>query len=175
MVFDRKASTTRSRGVKAGTAHNTAFSTLDRPRRVALEPAIPIRSQILGCHVPWLWSAASGEVEAWCLPFGCIPFGLAFGDLAGDPSGDITTGWRRAERIDIVAGRRLGMVDSGGPGSSAVEGGGEPIESTVATLVGEVGALFILVSGVGEVEGVGLPAAAHRHVGPFPVGVPTWI
>ena len=26
--------------------------------------------------------------------------------------------------------------------------------------------------GVGEVEGVGLSAAAHRHVGPFPVGGP---
>jgi len=41
MVFDRKASTTRSRGVKPGTAHNTAFSTPDRPRRITLEPAIP--------------------------------------------------------------------------------------------------------------------------------------
>ena len=40
------------------------------------------------------------------------------------------------------------------------------------TLVGEVGALFISRFGVGEVEGVGLPAAAHRDVGPLAVGGP---
>jgi hypothetical protein len=42
----------------------------------------------------------------------------------------------------------------------------------VVILVGEVGALFIWRLGVGEVEGVGLPAAAHCYVGPFAVGVP---
>jgi hypothetical protein len=38
------------------------------------------------------------------------------------------------------------MVDSGDLGRAAVEGGGEPIESIVAALVGEVGALFILIA-----------------------------
>jgi hypothetical protein len=42
----------------------------------------------------------------------------------------------------------------------------------VAVLVGEVGALLISRSDVGEVEAVGLSAAAHRHIGPFPVGGP---
>jgi hypothetical protein len=34
----------------------------------------------------------------------------------------------------------------------------------------EVGALFITRFGVGEVEAVGLPSPAHRHIRPFPVG-----
>ena len=33
-----------------------------------------------------------------------------------------------------------------------------------------MGALFVVGSGVGEAEGVGLSASAHRHVGPPPVG-----
>lgn len=42
----------------------------------------------------------------------------------------------------------------------------------MVTGVGEVGALLICGFGVGDVEGVVLLAATHRHVGPFPVGVP---
>jgi integrase len=33
------------------------------------------------------------------LPFGFVSFGLAFGDLPGDPSGDITAGWGRTQRV----------------------------------------------------------------------------
>jgi hypothetical protein len=51
-------------------------------------------------NAPRLWSAADGDVEAGCLPLGLVSFGLVFGDLPGDPSGDITAGWGRAERIN---------------------------------------------------------------------------
>ncbi len=57
------------------------------------------------------------------------------------------------------------MVDSGDLRRVVVERGGEAIEGIVATLVGEVGALFNLVLGAGEVKGFGLPSAAHGHVG----------
>lgn len=53
-----------------------------------------------------------------------------------------------------------------------VEGGDEAFECFVVTVVGEVGALFFGVLVIGEVEGVGLAASAHRHVGPLPVGGP---
>ena len=71
--------------------------------------------------------AVSGQQrgESWCLPFRCISFGLAFGDLPGDPSGDITAGWGRTERINVIGGCRPAMVDGGGLGRTTVEGGGE--------------------------------------------------
>ncbi len=116
----------------------------------------------------WLWLAADGEVEAGCLPFGLVSLGLAFGDLPGDPSGDITAGWGRTQRIDVVGGCRSGMVDSGDLGRTAVERSGEAIEGIVATLVGEVGALLISGFGVGEVEGVGLPDRGSSPRRPIP-------
>ena len=103
---------------------------------------------------------------------GYVSLGLAFSDLPGDPSGDVCAGWWRAKRINAVSRGRPGMVDSGGLGRAAVEGGGEAIESIVAIGVGEVGALFTLVLEVGEIEGVVLPATAHRNVGPLAVGGP---
>ena len=83
------------------------------------------------------------EVEAWRLPFGLVSFGLAFGDLPGDPSSDITAGWGRTQRVNVVGGCRSGMVDSGDLGRTTVERGGKPIEGILAVLVGEVGALLI--------------------------------
>ena len=67
--------------------------------------------------------AVSGQQrgESWCLPFRCISFGLAFGDLPGDPSGNITAEWGRPQRVDVVGEVRSGMVDSGHLGRTAVE------------------------------------------------------
>ena len=64
------------------------------------------------------------------------------------------------------------MVDSGDLGRATVERSGETLEGILATLVGEVDALLISEILGSEVEGVGLATAAHRHVGPFPVGGP---
>jgi hypothetical protein len=129
-------------------------------------------TQLWDCHVQWLWSAANGEVWAWCLPLGCVTFCLALGDLPGDPSGDIGTGRGRAGRVNLGVVRRRGVVDGGGLCRATVECSVEAAEGVVVILVGEVGAQLIWRLGVGEVEGVGLPASAHRYIGPFAVGVP---
>jgi hypothetical protein len=63
-----------------------------------------------------------------------------FGDLPGDPSGDITAGWGRTKRVNAIGACRSSMVDSGDLGRAAVECSGEAIEGILATLVGEVGA-----------------------------------
>jgi hypothetical protein len=50
----------------------------------------------------------------WRFSLGLIPFGLALGDLPGNAGGDITAGWRRTQRIDVVGVGRLScLVDSG--------------------------------------------------------------
>ena len=86
----------------------------------------------------WVCSSANSEAAAGCRPLGYIPSGLAFGGLPGDPSGDTTAGWRRAEQINSVGKCRTGMVDGGDLGRTTVERGGEPIESIVGIGVGEV-------------------------------------
>ncbi len=126
----------------------------------------------MGRHVLWSLSAAGSEVDTLRFPLSLGPFDLAFGELPGNPSGDITARGRRAQRIDGVAGGRPGLIDSGGLGRGAVKGGGETVEGIMGVLVGEVGALLIGWFGFGEVEGVVLPASAHRHISPFPIGSP---
>jgi len=64
------------------------------------------------------------------------------------------------------------LVYGGGLGRGAVERSDEALERIVGILVGEVGALFTCWFGVGEVEGVVLPAAAHRHISPLPIDSP---
>ena len=44
---------------------------------------------------------------------GFVSFGLSFGDLPGNPSGDIGAGWWRTQRIDVVTWYLPGVVDSG--------------------------------------------------------------
>ena len=61
------------------------------------------------------------------------------------------------------------MVDGGGPSRASAERRGQRVESVSRFRMGEMGALAI-VFGVGEVEGVGVTSAAHRHVDPLPVG-----
>lgn len=111
---------------------------------------------------------ASGQ--EWWRTLELVSFSVALGDDPGDPFADAAAGRGRAERIKVFGDRRPSLVDSGELRRAAVERGGEVIKSIVATHVGEVGALFIGRLGVGEVEGVGLSASAHRHIGPVAVG-----
>ena len=62
------------------------------------------------------------------------------------------------------------MVDGGGRCRAAVERRNEGFDGVALSPVGEVGALFVVGFGGGEVEGVGFAAAAQSDVGPFPVG-----
>ena len=116
--------------------------------------------------------SGGSEVETWRFPLSFGPFGLAFGDSPRNPTGDIVARWRRTQRIDGVAAGRPDLTDSGGLIRAAVECCSEPIDWIVGRLVGEVGASLIRGFGGGEVEGVVLPASAHRHIGPFPIGGP---
>ncbi len=64
------------------------------------------------------------------------------------------------------------LVDGRDLSRAADEHGGSDIGSGLSCLVGEVGAFRLSGVGGGEVEGVGVAAAAEGDVGPFPVGVP---
>ena len=87
-----------------------------------------MQSQLLADRVLWLLLPASCEVEAGCSVLSFVSFGLAFGDLPEDPSGEITAWWWRTQRIDAVcAGCSPCLVDCGGLSRAAVERGGEPI------------------------------------------------
>jgi hypothetical protein len=56
------------------------------------------------------------------------------------------------------------MVDGGGRCRAAVERRNEGFDGVALSPVGEVGALFVVGFGGGEVEGVGFAAAAQRRM-----------
>ena len=89
-----------------------------------LEPAIWMSTQIWGCHVLWLRSATNREVLVGSLPFCFGLLHLASSDLPGDPSGDISAGWGRAGRIEVIALGRPCMVTGGGLCRATVERSG---------------------------------------------------
>jgi hypothetical protein len=80
-----------------------------------------MRTQLLVGHVLWLLLAANCDAAAWCSVLSFVSFGLSFGDLPGNPSGDITTRWGRTQPIGVVTTCHLpGLIDSGGLGRVAV-------------------------------------------------------
>ena len=100
------------RRLPASTDH-LAPCALSRTQQRALSGNLDVLQLLVG-HVVWLLLAASCEVEPGCPVLGLIPFGLAFGNLPSNPCSDITAGWGRAERIDVVGAGRLSYLVDGG-------------------------------------------------------------